>query len=78
MHFGVMKSNTLFKQCQCTKMSIKHFTYWETILSTHWVFYMATSPTLDFLGINVVKDMGFNVIGYTTTKCGCNPLVRVH
>jgi hypothetical protein len=31
---------------------------------------MAISPTLDFFGINVVKNMGFNIIGYNITKCG--------
>jgi len=39
---------------------------------------MAISLTLDFLGINVVKNMGFNVIGYIITKCGCNSLVPIH
>jgi hypothetical protein len=39
---------------------------------------MAISPALDFLGINVEKDMEFNVIGYTITKCGCTSLVPVH
>jgi hypothetical protein len=33
---------------------------------------------LNFLGINVVKNMGFNVIGHTTTKFGCSSLIPVH
>jgi hypothetical protein len=39
---------------------------------------MVISSTLDFLGINVVKNMDFNVIGYITTKYGCNSIIFVH
>jgi hypothetical protein len=33
---------------------------------------------IGFLWYKYCKNMGFNVIGYNITKCGCSSLIHVH